>query len=514
MRADYAEKFGEHWTGGLKRLMTDGAWLRNAAYPYAETETCVGHATISTGALPNMHGIIANSWWDRASQKNVTCTEDPSATNTGYGGNVKGGDTAGKLLFPAFAEELKFQRGGKPRTFTFSLKARAALMLAGHKADGATWFDVSTGLWNTSSPYPHVQSIENFTTQHPVSEDLGKTWKLLLPLSSYLYGDKASNSVPPQGWDQSFPHVLAGGANGKSADHDFYGQWETSPFADSYLVKLAEATIDSENLGRGQDCDFLGISFSSPDYVAHAFGPRSREIQDHLSRLDLELGELLSFLDKKVGAGNYVVALTADHGGTPIPEDMQSAGIDAGWLSLAAVKESAENALAPFHLPTPAVARVDGAGVYFKPGIYEQLKKDPAAMHAAIDAIEQVPGVAAVYTAEEVNDRPATDSVIRRAEAASFFSARSGDMLIVPKPYWSWDSTPKGGKREVAGMHGSPYYYDQRVPIFFMGFGIQPGGDFTPSTPADIAPTLASLCGITLASRDGRVLGEILRKPR
>ncbi|MGB6484737.1 MAG: alkaline phosphatase family protein [Candidatus Acidiferrales bacterium] len=512
MRADYVDKFEEHWTGGLKRLATQGAWLRNAAYPYAETETCVGHATISTGSLPAMHGIISNSWWDRESQKSITCTNDPSVQDSGYGGAVKGGDSAASLLVPSFAEELKFQRAGRPRVFTFSLKARAAIMLAGHKADGATWFDADSGLWATSSAYPSLSFVENYVKQHPASEDYGKTWNLLLPPSAYLDGDKALGSVPPPGWGQGFPHVLHGDADSKAADSAYYRQWETSPFPDTYLVKLAEAAVDSEHLGHGADVDYLGISFSAPDYVAHAFGPRSREIQDELSRLDLDLGELFSFLDRRVGARNYVAVLTADHGGTPIPADMQAAGADAGWLSLADVKESIEKALVPFDYPRPAVAMVDDADVFFNSGVYEKLKNDPAAMQAVLGAIKGVQGVAGVYRAEEVGDRSATENPIRRAEADSFFAARSGDLLIVPKPYWSWDSTRRGRTRDVGAMHGSPYYYDQHVPILFMGYGIQPGIYFTPATPEDIAPTLAVLCGITLASRDGRILGEVLRK--
>src|ERR1700682_709401 len=150
MRGDYVDKFLGQWTGGLRRLVEEGAWFRDAAYPYAATETCVGHATISTGALPATHGMVANAWWDRDSQKIVTCTADPNAKNAGYAGvSARGGDSAWRMQVPAFAEELKFQTGSATRVVTFSLKARAAITMAGHKADAATWFDV--GGWVTSS---------------------------------------------------------------------------------------------------------------------------------------------------------------------------------------------------------------------------------------------------------------------------------------------------------------------------------------------------------------------------
>jgi len=81
MRGDYVDRFMGQWTGGLKRLVEEGAWFREAAYSYAATETCVGHATISTGAFPATHGMIANAWWDRDWQRLATCTADPNAKN-------------------------------------------------------------------------------------------------------------------------------------------------------------------------------------------------------------------------------------------------------------------------------------------------------------------------------------------------------------------------------------------------------------------------------------------------
>src|SRR6516225_9718483 len=154
MRGDYVDKFHGQWTAGLKRLLNEGAWFRAAAYPYAATETCVGHSTISTGSFPATHGMVANAWWDRDEQKMVACTSDPNVKNVAYAGRLtQGGDSAWRMKLPAFAEELKFQSGRETRVVTFSLKARSAITLAGHKADAATWMDTSTGAWVTSAPY-------------------------------------------------------------------------------------------------------------------------------------------------------------------------------------------------------------------------------------------------------------------------------------------------------------------------------------------------------------------------
>ncbi len=179
MRGDYVDKFRGQWSGGLKRLVEEGAWFRAAAYPYAATETCVGHSTVSTGAFPSSHGMISNAWWDREIQKNVTCTSDPKVKNAAYaGGTTKGGDSAWRMQIPAFAEELKFQTGGATRVVTFSLKARAAITLAGHKGDAATWFDGGSGAWVTSPAYGTMPFVEDFAKKFPVSGDLSKTWTL------------------------------------------------------------------------------------------------------------------------------------------------------------------------------------------------------------------------------------------------------------------------------------------------------------------------------------------------
>jgi predicted AlkP superfamily pyrophosphatase or phosphodiesterase len=513
MRGDYVDKFRGQWTGGLKRLVEEGAWFHEAAYPYAATETCPGHATISTGAFPASHGMITNAWWDRDQQKMVTCTNDPNVKNLAYaGGNTKGGDSAARMQLPSFAEELKFQTGGDTRVVTFSLKARAAITMAGHKGDAVTWLDASTGAWVTSSPYGTVPFVEAFAKKHPVSEDYGKTWALSLPESTYLYEKQATGALAPGGWTLNFPHPLRGKDGSTSADEVFFDQWVHSPFADAYLTHLAEAAIDSLALGKARGTDYLGVSYSTLDHVGHSYGPRSWEIQDILARLDKDLGELLTHLDHKVGRGNYILALSADHGVVPVPEDMARTGADAGVLSLAELQERMEKALQPFSYTKPAIARITEGNLYFSQGVYSGLKQDTAALHAVMDAALTQPGVAAVYRAEDLSGAVSSSSQIRTALTLNYFPSRSGDLFFVPKPYWLTDGSPAGKKAAGGTGHGTPYNYDQHVPLLLLGYGIQPGEYFTAVTPADIAPTFAALCGITLATRDGRVLAEALHR--
>ncbi len=512
MRGDYVDKFRGQWSGGFARLLKEGAWFRSAAYPYAVTETCVGHSTISTGSFPASHGMVGNTWWDREQQKSVTCTADPNVKDTAYaGGTTKGGDSAWRLQIPSYAEELKFQTGSATRIVTISAKARAAITMAGHKGDAVTWIDPS-GALVTSSPYGTMPFVEEFAKKHPVAEDYGKTWSLSLPKTTYLYDEPVEGARIPDGWATTFPHPLRGKEGSAAPDETYYEQWATSPFADTYLTKLAETAVESLGLGKRGATDFLGVSYSSVDYVGHSFGPRSWEIQDMLVRLDKDLGELFAFLDKKVGAGNYVVALSADHGVAPIPADMEKTGVDASVLSLPELQERIEKALEPFNYTRPAIAHIGGNEVYFSEGTYARLKSDPAAMKAVLDTISTTPGVAAVYRAEDLSNGTTPISQTRKAAVLSYFAGRSGDLFVLQKPYWLTDSSGNGKKAQTGTGHGTPYYYDQHVPVFLMGFGIQPGEYFDAITPADIAPTLAALTGVTLATRDGRVLAEALKK--
>src|SRR5258706_9890072 len=197
----------------------------------------------------------------------------------------------------------------------------------------------------------------------------------------------------------------------------------------------------------------------------------------------------------------------------PIPEAMQSMAAACGFFQVADVQDRIEKALESFGYQKPAIARITGSDVFFAKGVYEKLSADPNSLKAVLATIRTVPGVAAVYRAEELRDRPATQSPTLRAFANSYFPGRSGDLFILPKPYWLVDGTPPGKTRSYGTSHVSPYNYDQHVPVLLMGFCIQPGQYFQPITPADIAPTFAALFAFTLASRDGHALAEALKKP-
>jgi predicted AlkP superfamily pyrophosphatase or phosphodiesterase len=501
MRADYVDRFEKDWTGGLKRFVTRGAWYANAAYPYLTTVTCAGHATISTGTLPHTHGVFQNVWWDRDSGAEVTCTEDPRASDVGYRARATGGDSAWRLQRPTLTDLLRTQR--KARVVTLSLKERSAIMLAGHGGDAVTWLSSSLDGWTTSSVFSQqpVPAVKAFIDANPIAADFGKTWKRILPPSRFQGPDDQAGEMPPRGWTRSFPHVLTGTRH--APDATFFEQWERSPFADNYLGRFAVALSDAFSLGRrGNDLtDVLAISFSTPDLVGHAFGPGSQEEQDLYAHLDRTIGALFDHLDATVGAGRWVAALSSDHGVSAIPEQLVAMGKDAGRLDSATIADIIDARLRKALGKGRYVAGSSGNDIYFAPGVFHRLERSPELMTSVIGTITRLPGIARVFRSTELHDPAVAVDALQRAAALSYFPGRSGDLILASKPGWIFSST--------GTTHGTASPDDQKVPLLFVGFGVRPGRYQDAATPADLAPTLAAIAGVSMPGVEGHVLQTV-----
>jgi hypothetical protein len=497
MRGDYPVRYAGLLEHGLKRLTTGGAWFRNAAYPYLNTVTCVGHSTIGTGTLPYKHGMIANAWYDRATDKAVTCNADPDSSEVSYATSQGAGDSAFRMMTPTLAEVM---RGAlKAKVATMSMKARSAIGLAGHEGDFVTWFG-DRAAWETSSAYTKtpVPWFVGYLKGNPVDRDADKVWERVLPADRYQYQDDAPGERGAAGWTATFPHPL-----GRAGDAAFTAHWLQSPFPDEYLERMAEAAVDAMHLGSEDRTDFLGVSFSMLDTVGHGFGPRSHEVQDVIARLDIVIGRLLEFLDKKVGADNYVLAFSADHGVADMPEQIGNGGRVVTATVRAAVEAAVKQGLGG---DGPFIAALSGGDIYFKAGVYDRIKGDRTLLRAVRDAAAAVPGVARVLASDEIATpaaRTSKDAQLRAA-ALSYFASRSGDLIVVPKENWLMIA--------AGTNHGTWYPYDQRVPVMLYGAGIQPGVRDEAATPADLATTVASIVGVSLPSPDGRVLSSVLKK--
>ncbi|HEY0708029.1 MAG TPA: alkaline phosphatase family protein [Polyangia bacterium] len=512
MRSDYVDQFGKAWKKGLRRLYREGAVFTEARFPYLNTITCAGHSTIGTGAYPHRHGMVLNGWWSREQNKVVECTDDPNSPVIAYGdpSQSKIGHSALNLQVPTLAEAMKSSLTPKPRVVSFSGKARSAIGLVGKAGDIVTWLELGgwvTSRFFTEAPHPLVTAV---SARNPVDKLVAKPWTKIGPASAYKYADDDAAETPPMPfWTPRFPHELQVPPGAKSASSQTplvpLAAWERSPGPDAVLLEFAKAALSDMKIGQGESTDVLALSFSALDSIGHPFGPRSHEIQDVLLRLDGLLGELLTTLDRKVGRGRYVLALTADHGVANHPEHLTKEGVDAGRVSMGGLARAVNEVIRAEIGPGRHVANPIYTELYLAPGVMDRLRAKPGAVDKVKAAILSRPGILAVFSADELKDPAAASSPLQRAAALSHFPSRSGDFTFVPKPNWITVST--------GTTHGTANDYDQRVPVILFGSRVKRGSYTRESSPADIATTLAALLGVSLPTAEGRVLNEALSPP-
>lgn len=499
MRGDYLDRFRHQWSKGLNRLVTEGAWFRQADYPYYNTVTCAGHASMSTGTVPAVHGMVLNQWWERNNSRLVACTDDDNQKLITYGIPVSGvGNSAKYLMSNTLADEMRLQASPAPRVVSISLKARSAINLGGHRPDAVIWLDETDGEWVTSTAFAKAPTpfFADYINKHPLKAEMGRTWERMLPKDKYLYDYSTQDRRGIALVTKEFPHTVRG--RGDEVRGAFTDAWESSPFSDAYLNALAITAIDALKLGRGAATDFLSISFSALDKVGHDFGPDSHETQDTLIHLDEQLGVLFDKLDRDVGKGSYVVALTSDHGVAPVPERIKAQGFDAGRINTTAVGRAIDAVLARELGPGSYNTRVIYNDIYFNDGVYVKLTQNAKAMDAVLDTVRKTEGVWRVYRKEQLS---ATDP-LTRAPALSHYEGRSGEIKMLGRAYWITSSSTT--------THGTGHRYDTRVPVMLYGFGIKKGEYLDQVAPIDLAPTLAFLNGVTLPDAMGRVLSEAL----
>lgn len=499
MRAEYLTRYSAPWTGGLRRLVDEGARYEQTFYPYLNTVTCVGHATLGTGAWPKTHGIILNQWFRRDEKRVRSCTFDPSVRAVAYSGRADGeGHSAAQLRVPTLAERLR-ERWPDSRSVSLSLKPRSSIMMAGRDATAITW--IGPGGWQTSTAFTAapLASIARSVAAHPIDGDRSAVWARLRDAASYLGPDDGPGERPEHGWTRQFPHPLTPSFATPAA---FLELWQSSPYGDAALGAMAVSAIGDFQLGQRDAVDFLGVSFSSTDLVGHDFGPDSHEVQDTLARLDRTMGTLLATLDAVVGRGKYVLALSADHGVATVPEVVTAAGQSAGRVPLGVVRTTVDAALKDAS-GSAHVARVEYTEVYLTESARAHMTA--ARIEPALTALRAMPGVAAAIWTPDLARVTGVPAATLAAVRASHVPDRSGDITIVPAPNWILvpGNDSAGG---TATTHGSLHAYDQHVPLVFLGAPFAPGRYQTAATPADAAPTLAATVGLVLTDVEGRPL--------
>ena len=517
LRGDLPARYADRLTdGGFRYLMEKGTWYIDAHYRHANTETAVGHATLATGADPSRHGIVANDWIDQKTGAFVYNTEDDRHHIIGREPKAHEGVSPRNLAASTFGDELVVHNGGRSRVYSVSVKDRGAILPGGH-AGKAFWFSKSSGEFVTSTYYydDYPQWVKQWNAAKPADAFKGKSWELLNDRATYVHGQMDDRpyeaDLKPLG--RIFPHPLGGDTK------YFYLFLTLTPVGDMLTLDFAKALVENEKLGHNDTGapDYLQISFSSTDYIGHLFGPSSLETEDNILRLDRTLADLFQFIDEKVGLGNTLIVLSADHGAPEAPEYMASLGLSTGRFAFDWFKTEGPLTEAL----QKKYGRADFIVGHSHPYLYLNLEAISSAgldlgnvERFVADELMKIPGIAYSMTRDDLLTGRITESPVQNQIRRSFHPTRSGNIHMVPEQYWFLHSTEEAEKMgigSIAAIHGSPWAYDTYVPIFFAGSGVPAQIIGRRVAPTDIAATLSAYLGIKPPSGSvGSVLTEIL----
>lgn len=266
MRADYFDRFAALMPT-LTRLRHEGAWFSRARINYLPTVTSVGHASVGTGTDPRFHGLAANNIFNIATGKPQQAYDklDPREMMTPTLADLWNIETEGRAIIVG--------QGGAIRAVA-GLVGHGACIVSGKPVLAGSY--ASDGGWETNPSCYRLPDALKTSNARAYWERAGGTW---------------------------MNHDISSPANFRSSS--LYQLFEGDALVD---------VIEHEALGADDTTDLLMVNMKGPDYTAHAYGPDSAEIRETLAELDRQLARVIAALERKAGAGQTVIAITADHG--------------------------------------------------------------------------------------------------------------------------------------------------------------------------------------------------------
>jgi predicted AlkP superfamily pyrophosphatase or phosphodiesterase len=522
MPTAYLDRMGK---GGFQYLLNKGVVYKDAHHNHANTETIVGHSTLATGALPAVHGMIGNVWYDDKLQRLVYNVEDSKypLLSADAGVNQKteidptqrtaksSGRSPSNIQVSTFSDELMISSNGKAKVFGVSVKDRGAISMAGHMGK-AFWFSKKSGEFVTSEYYydKYPEWVSTWNESKPTKKYDKATWQLSQPQTNYVFGkqdDQAWETKFP-GFGRTFPHQYGDMKNG------YFNTFLTlSPAGDELTLDFAKAVVNNEQLGQDEVTDYLSVSFSSTDYVSHIFGPSSLEAEDNMLRLDRTIADLLEFIDKKVGLENTLIVLAADHGAAEVPAYLSSLGMKTDVVAPKEWdKEPSMKALKKqFGFDTALIKSYFHPYIYLDRDLIAKRKLSLEEVQKAVAAeVSKFDGVALAVTSTDLESGRTPQDYLHTLVANNHSKNRSGDIYIVLEAH-RFVADMEG--LSVASTHGSPWGYDTFVPLVFAGFGLDDDVVYQRVSTTDIAVTLSGILGIKAPSgAQGIILEDVIEQ--
>jgi hypothetical protein len=523
LRADYLTRWEDLLlpprvdgkVGGLRWLMSEGAWFTDARHEVYPTHTAPGHAVLLTGAPPCVSGVVGNGWYDRGWKRFRYSVEPAPRADGGTG------ESPEALLVTTVGDELEMATGGRAKTWSLGQKDRAAILMGGHLPDGAFWFDDATGGWAHSAWYGGAGSVPSWlrawNDERKPDSAFGATWTCGVGPEALARCWTPSGDPRPEPFAVRLDHgrpISQGGA-GRDAQ-TFYRSWTQTPFAIDWVLASAARCVEAEGLGQDAAPDLLSLNISTLDYLGHGYGPDAPFVVDAVVRVDLALAQFLRTLDASVpgGLASCTVVVTSDHGVAPNHDKSRRARLPSGSqvepdprVGASPQRDAVEKALDTAHGADDWVlSHVDFAFWLSADACRRRGVTAEQAERTAADAVQRLDGVHAAFTRTQILDGRLPPTDVGRSVALGFHRRNSGDVVYVPDPLWTPDRGPQ------STTHGSPWPYDAHVPLLLAGHGLRAGRFRERVATTDLAPTLAELLGVGRPSGcQGRVLSPALR---
>ncbi len=485
MRWDYLYRYQQRYTdGGFKRLLNEGYSCENTLIPYVPSVTAIGHTCIYTGSVPSIHGIAGNNFV--IDGKKVYCTDDNTVKPVGTTSEA-GLMSPRNLWITTIGDEMKLASNGRAKVVGVALKDRASILPAGHNPNGAFWFDDVTGHFITSSYYMNKlpRWVEAFNNKQLAKRYLSEPWNTLYPKETYTESTSDKNEYEADvrpGVEATLPLNLP--ALYKKYG---YGIIRNTPFGNALTFDMAKAAVEGELLGADAETDLLTVSCSSTDYIGHQVGTHAIETEDTYLRLDKAIADFLSYLDTKVGKGNYLVFLSADHGAMNNARFLQDCRIPAGNWDDKAMATQLNQVLAKTYPNVGDIVKtVMNYQVFFNHDVIQQHQLDfEKIKQIVLQVLKEDDNVLYACDMQKVMTESIPD-VVKSRIINGYNRERSGDVVVLLKP-----------NHYAHGMkgtdHGAWNPYDTHIPLVFMGWGIAQGATTKPTYMTDIAPTIAAL---------------------
>ncbi len=507
MRYDYLTKYADRYGDqGLIKFINEGFLLTNAHYNHQGTYTAVGHASAYTGTTPGIHGIIGNYWYDKYSKKSIYCVDDQQYKSVGTLSR-SGEKSPNRLFTTTITDQLRLGQKMKGKSIGIAIKDRSSILSAGHTATAAYWYEGrDENKWITSTYYMNELPdwVKDFNSNNKADHYLSKPWNTLYPIESYTHSLVDNN--PYEGnfngkTSPTFPYDLPK----LRENNGNYDLIKETPFGNDLTLDFAKAAIIGENLGKNNAIDFLALSFSSTDYVGHQFGTDAIETEDTYLRFDQNITDFIKFLDAEIGAGNYTVFLTADHGAVEVPAYLQDMKIPAPYFKSLQFKEYLSDVSKVNFGDAFLIENVSNYQIFLNKDKIKKLQLNVQEVTELFaEEILLFDGVYKTFTAKTLQSTQFKSGILERIQN-SYNQKLSGDIFILP--------TPGSISRGMTGTtHGSAYSYDTHVPVIFYGAGIKKGVSHKNYKVRDIAPTLATLLEVEFPNgNSGIVIEEALK---